>query len=150
MLWPSLALRCRVNALALVLVFAFLGYADDCLAYGQPVTIQGRLGTEDDGGYRQWIALKPALATCVLDDPNVTVAALPVSSLGKADVMDHLGRLIGYTVVVRATLYPAMTIGVAEVEPVDEGGRAALSRPQLKVPIKEVANIKSRSLPVSA
>lgn len=128
-----------VSALTVLLVFALMGYADECLPYGQPVTIQGRLGTNDDGGYRQWIALRPMRTLCIMDDRSVPIAELQASPLGNADVLDHLGRLLGYAVVVRGTLYPAITIGIAAVEPIDDAGRAALARPQPKVPIKEVA-----------
>ena len=134
-----------MNLLAVLLVMASIGFADDCLGYGQAVTIPGRLGTQDDGGYRRWIALSPSRPICIMDDPT-PVAELHISALGKDDVSDRLGRLLGHAVVVRGTLYPGITgyygtrvsLGVADVEPIDDAGRAALARPQPNMPIKEV------------
>jgi hypothetical protein len=116
-----------VNLLAVPLVFGALGFASD-LPYGQPVTIRGKLTLHDENGYRQWVALNPERAICVVGQTKL-VAELQVISTGRAEGLE---RLVGNAVVVCGKLFGATTgvlIDVTDVQPVDP---AALLKPKAR------------------
>jgi hypothetical protein len=121
-----------VNLLAVPLVFAALGFASDCLPYGQPVTIRGKLTLHDENGYRRWVALNPERPICTVDDQIKPVAELQTVSTEGAEERERLHRLVGYEVMVSGKLFGATTgviIDVTDVQPVDP---AAILKPKAR------------------
>jgi Domain of unknown function (DUF4431) len=131
----------------LQVLFVASSFGQNCIQYGSPATVSGKLSVVDEAGYNQFIALNPQRPICTTPDSRkglewergqsgvrVIQAGVYGSDDASEALRDRLNRLVGHEVTIKGILFPAQTgyhrtdvqLGVEAVDPVDSSGRDAL------------------------
>jgi hypothetical protein len=141
---------------ALLLISVASTFGQNCIQYGAPTSLTGRLFVRDESGYNQFIALKLQQPICTSPDRRkglewergeTAVREIQTGVYGSDEasntLRDRLERLVGYQVTVKGILFPAQT-GYHRtnvqfgVEAVDPAGRQSLHAPAAKFQPKDV------------
>jgi len=136
------------------------GFGHNCIQYGTPTRLAGRLFVRDQSGYNQFIALQLQQPICTSRDRRkglewergeTGVREIQAGVYGSDEasdaLRDRLERLVGYQVKVKGILFPAQSgyhrtnvqLGVESVDAIDPAGQQALHAPAAKFQPKEVA-----------
>src|ERR1051325_5429139 len=143
----------------LQLLFVASSFGQNCIQYGTPATVSGRLSVVDESGYNQFIALNLQRPICTTPDSRkglewergqtgvrVIQAGVYGSDEAAEALRDRLNRLVGHEVAIKGVLFPAQTgyhrtdvqLGVEGVDAVDSSGRQALQAPPVPVKAADV------------
>jgi hypothetical protein len=142
---------------ALLLITVAITFGQNCIQYGNPTTLTGRLVVKDESGYNQFIALKLQQPICTSPDQRkglewehgeTGVGEIQTGVYGSDEtsnlLRDRLERLVGHQVKVKGILFPAQTryhrTSVQfRVEAVDPAGQESLPPSAAKFQPEEVA-----------
>jgi hypothetical protein len=148
---------------ALILLLATNVFSQNCLKYGAPISISGKLVEKDRAGYYQFIALRPATPICTMINPTEAptpndqyyrkrtgVAEMQAAVYGDdpsaVALRDRVERLIGHSVRIEGSVFPATTgydltdimLRVEAIAPLDPTGEKALLAPKVEFHPRDV------------